>query len=257
MSDPEPEKASHFKSARLKVERAVSHANEYRAVLDAFVKSNPIRISAEIDPKTGQPIIKGVFEKPIPDGLFLSAADAIQNLRSALDQAASCCARAAGYSSRNTYFPHGKDEAGFMDYLGVKNCEKIPEVVREAIADLQPYYGGKGYLIRALHDLNIVDKHNKLLDVGYAVAKVQVSNNVRSSGGTTWRYSEGKLETLEPNPTSQVNERIQVTIRTTFLDVKAVKGEAVMHVLSEMTKVVSRAIEVMETGLATFIAIEK
>ena len=81
-----------------------------------------------------------------------------------LIRAVSGCAVQAGYSGRDTYFPHGQDEAGFERSLR-NNCNGVPEPVRKAIAALEPYYGGKSYLLRALHDLNIIDKHSELLEV--------------------------------------------------------------------------------------------
>jgi hypothetical protein len=236
-----------FASPKLKVERAKRHISDYRAVHKTFTESGPISITPDVDPKTGNMMVRMIWVKPVPGDLHITVADALYNLRSALDQAASCCARAASQSAKETYFPHGVDKAGFESSMREK-CKKVSEPARDAIAFLQPYYGGDGYLIRALHDLNLVDKHSDLIAVGAALRKVTIEQNVSAPAGKEiWQYREGKFELIEG--VTKIDNDVQVTLSVTFTDVEAVRGQPVTKVLYEMTDLVSRTIDILEAAM--------
>jgi hypothetical protein len=142
--------------------------------------------------------------------LRLTAADALYNLRSALDQAVCRSAVLAGKSPKQTYFPHGNDLAGFEAALASK-CKKVPQSVRLTIASLEPYYRGKGYLFRTLHDLNLVDKHSDLIGLGMTVTQAEVRQGYGFQGfepeGQIWRRREDEFEALDaPPPVLMMNE---------------------------------------------------
>ena len=176
----EPVQADEFEGPKLKIARAKRHIADYRLAFKALGEANIIAATPEVDPETGNDLWKVRLTQPIPSDLRLTAADAIYNLRSALDQAVCSCVRLAGKSPKDTYFPHGVNKAGFEISLREK-CEKVPEPVRAAIAGLEPYHGGSGYLLRVLHDLNIVDKHRDLIKVGVTLRKFSVSSGVGTS----------------------------------------------------------------------------
>lgn len=169
MSDP-------FASPRLKIERAKHHITDYRAAFKAMTESNIARTVSHLNPETGNTFYGVRVTEPPPSILRLTAADALYNLRSALDQGMCRCAILAGKSPKDTYFPHGIDKAGFEVSIG-KNCKKVPEPIRIAIASLEPYYGGNGYLFRVMHDLNVVDKHMDLIEVAPALRRISITKN--------------------------------------------------------------------------------
>jgi hypothetical protein len=175
--DSSGENVDPFGGPKLKIERAKHHISDYRAAFKAFSNSNIIRFRPEAGPQAGYGF-KIWLAEPLPGDLRVTAADALYNLRAALDQSVCRCAVLAGKSPSGTYFPHGKDNAGFEISLGDK-CKKVPEPVRRAIAALEPYYGGNGYLFRVLHDLNLVDKHTDLIAVGATLRRVTISPGTR------------------------------------------------------------------------------
>ena len=123
--DPSGDKREPFESPKLKVERAKHHVRDYRAAFKAFSESNIIRVRPETDAQAGD-WFKIWLSEPMPSDLRLTAADALYNLRSALDQAVCCSAVLAHKSPDGTYFPHGKDKAGFEISLG-QNARKFPD----------------------------------------------------------------------------------------------------------------------------------
>ncbi len=160
-----------FAGPKLKIKRAERHIADYRLAHKAFTESGAVRCVVEDNPDTWN-IYWGIHyaANPATGDMRVTAADAIYNLRAALDQAVSRCVKLARQSPKGTYFPQGQDKAGFETSLRGK-CKKVPESIRAAIAALEPYQGGAGYLFRVLHDLNVVDKHTDLLDVALAVQK--------------------------------------------------------------------------------------
>jgi hypothetical protein len=152
-----------FDGPKLKIERAKRHLADFRAVFRSLDNTDFVRYNLEPQAQGSGTDVVLAKEFDFPGDLTLVVGDALYNLRSALDQAASRCAVLAGKSPNRTYFPHGKDKAGFEDSLREK-CRQVPVEVRKAIVAQEPYYGGKGFLLRALHDLNLVDKHTELLN---------------------------------------------------------------------------------------------
>lgn len=51
----------------------------------------------------------------------------------------------------------------------------------QIIRECGPYCGGKGYLIRALHELNIVDKHRRLIQQDFAMQEVHIDQQIEST----------------------------------------------------------------------------
>jgi hypothetical protein len=184
----------------------------------------------------------------MPSDLRLTAADALYNLRSALDQAVCCCAVMAQKKSPDgTYFPHGKDQAGFEISLRTK-CKKVPEPVHAAIAALEPYYGGDGYLLRVLHDLNLVDKHTDLIMVGATLRRITISlGKGELPPREAWRRTENGFE-LIPSAT-EVDKHVKVTMAVTFADIEAIQGESVTKILTQLCDLVVKAVEIIEAAM--------
>jgi hypothetical protein len=151
-------------------------------------------------------------------------------------------------SPDETYFPHGRDKAGFEISLRTK-CKKVPEIVRRTIADLEPYHGGNGYLLRVLHDLNLVDKHTDLIAVGVVLRRVAISpGKGRLPTGEVWRRTEDSFE-LDPNA-PEADQHMKITMAVSFADVEAIQGESVTKILTQLCDLVAKTIEIIETAMS-------
>lgn len=245
--------ADPFEGPRLKIERAKKHVADFRAAHKSLEGLNLIRVIPKIDPETRHFRTTLELTEPLPGELRLTAADALYNLRSALDQAVCRSAVLAGKSPKETYFPHGKDIEGFDAALAAK-CRKVPETARSAIASLQPYHGGNGYLFRVLHDLNMVDKHSDLLALGMTVTRAEVRQGDGFQGfkpeGELWQRRKDQFERLGEVPAvvamNQVHHQFKVSLTVTFRDVEIMKNEPAAHVLDSFVEHVVQAVDVIE-----------
>lgn len=253
-----------FEGPRLKVERAKRHIADYRAAFRALDGTDFVElylkpsykpgILAEPETKRGDYDIRLKRVTRLPSDLALTAADAIYNLRSALDQAASRCAEQAGETPDQTYFPHGLNEAGFQASLR-KKCQEIPESVRDAITRLQPYYGGHGELIRALHDLNLVDKHTDLLLFTFAMEKMKFGP---ASGIRPFVWNRGIDEAeLAEHYITNADDKIKVTCTVAFSHIEILDRKPVTQVLNQLCDLVSRIIDILEEETSKWLALQK
>ena len=88
--------------------------------------------------------------------------DCIHNLRTALDLMASELARLNNKGDKHVYFPFAESEALFPTAIRSKCFHKCGQDAVDLIKTFAPYKGGNKHL-RALHDLDIADKHTALM----------------------------------------------------------------------------------------------
>lgn len=247
------ENVDPFEGPRLKIERAKKHVADFKAAHQTLEGLNLVRVIPKIDPETRYFRTTLELTQPLPGELRLTAADALYNLRSALDQGVCRSAVLAGKSPKETYFPHGKDIEGFETALAAK-CRKVPQAVRSALATLEPYHGGNGYLFRVLHDLNLIDKHSDLLGLGMTVTRAEVRQGYGFQGfrpeGELWRRREDQFEPLTELPgvmaMNQVHHQFKVSFSVTFGDLKIMQNEPAAHILDSLIEHVIQAVDVIE-----------
>ena len=121
----EPVQADKFEGPKLKIARAKRHIADYRLAFKALGEANIIAATPEVDPETGNDLWKVRLTQPIPSNLRLTAADAIYNLRPALDQAVRSCDRWRGNRRRTRIFPMGSIRRGLKSRSG-KNAKRFP-----------------------------------------------------------------------------------------------------------------------------------
>ncbi|MGA8099233.1 MAG: hypothetical protein WB810_11295 [Candidatus Cybelea sp.] len=159
-----------LKGTRLKIDRANKHIADFKEVVTQFLWFTPNLYGPQ--PKTRKnrnpKHLKDVFRLKValPNELFTTAGDAIHNLRSALDHVAFAIAIKAGVKSaralRDIDFPIRRNRKTFNDSL---NKAAVKQCGAKALAFyrcLKPYNRGNKRLW-ALQDLDVVDKHRKLL----------------------------------------------------------------------------------------------
>jgi DNA repair protein RadC len=161
--------------------RANEHIKNFDALMAEFVKLKPYRDFVEPDPDTGEMVctLRRVLDVPYP--LAEVTADAINNMRHALDHAVCACAQLNGHAKvDDTYFPFGNDAAHFESQL-LRKTRRVPEAVKTLIRDYQPYPGG-GDTLWALHKLCNADKHQTLIPVMNTFVELKIESG-RMGGG--------------------------------------------------------------------------
>jgi hypothetical protein len=147
-----------FDSAKQKVHRADYHIADFNRQVDSFVLSKPNEFEIHSDPKTGMQTIRIRFLKQVPDAIPFIIADAIHNLRAALDHVAwELAAIGNGVQNRHTKFITGGDRQSFK---GLCNGIETPsQWVKDAICTQEAFPGGRGHELYNLTELNNADKH--------------------------------------------------------------------------------------------------
>src|SRR6266446_6909759 len=101
MAAPDP-----FESAKLLIERAGEHVDDFKRKCDEFFKRKPYAQFVDTQSKPGKELYKLRLTEEIPVRWSTIVADAISNLRHALDHAIGASARAAGATRlKAVYFP--------------------------------------------------------------------------------------------------------------------------------------------------------
>jgi hypothetical protein len=89
--------------------------------------------------------------------------DAVHNLRVSLDALATELAAANNENSKNVYFPFADSAEGLERQIKDKNFRRCGPQAVALLKTLAPYRGGNLEL-RAIHDLDIADKHNGMVE---------------------------------------------------------------------------------------------
>jgi hypothetical protein len=156
---PEEADAIPFALARTKLLRAHHFIEELEADQAEYASSKPVSIEPVfVDGVQVGMNLKQTAATLLPGAI---AADAIHSLRTALDLIASELARRKGESDKHVYFPFGTDEAHFEGQIVRKNFHLAGDDAVALLRTFKPYATGNAEL-RALHDLDIQDKHRGL-----------------------------------------------------------------------------------------------
>lgn len=151
-----------FVGARLKIARARKHFGDLKEMLGGWTNSSPavVDFRSNFDAKGNpqQAFLKTTWTPPdVEFGTIVG--DIVHNLRSALDL---LVVEAAGPKCEKAYFPFARSADDLARTIRRSNLDLAPEYVQELILTLKPYHGGDEKL-RALHDLDLMDKHNRLI----------------------------------------------------------------------------------------------
>jgi hypothetical protein len=152
-----------FDSARWTVVRAKMHIDELNGLIDGFVNENPWTFDVDRQSKPGYCLHKIRFTKPFPELWPCILFDAVNNLRSTLDQCGYATAVASGASrTKFTKFPIGDDLSGLdKDIKGW--CKDIPQDISTLFRRFEPYKGGNGSAIWAINKICNAKKHCALM----------------------------------------------------------------------------------------------
>jgi hypothetical protein len=160
-----------FRSLKRRIVRANEHISAFKAGADAFFDMQPYTRVVERDPETGGEIRKLALTRPLPDHITDLAFEAIEALRSALDQAGYAAAVAGGaVRPKSSYFPIA-DFPGELDHVIKRRCKDIPPDVVTLFRSFRPYKGGNG-LVWAMNKACNTSKHCLLQVLGVTASSM-------------------------------------------------------------------------------------
>ncbi|MEQ9190477.1 MAG: hypothetical protein RLQ25_08225 [Alphaproteobacteria bacterium] len=152
-----------FSAPAAKIRRALRHLSELQQCINEHLASNPVEWKSEITEVDGRRAFAfQMHSEALPSDLGLIVGDVIHNLRAALDLAACELVRANGESDANVYFPFCRNADELDTIIRSRNFHRAGPNAVALLADLKPYADGNTAL-RAIHDLDIQDKHQALI----------------------------------------------------------------------------------------------
>jgi hypothetical protein len=212
----------------VKIDRARKHLAELEAETAAFLKANPIQFLPD-----HEHVFKGALFSftlrfpPVPLALGAVLGDVIHNLRTALDLTASDLARINGASPEGVYFPFCED-ADFLDsMIKRRNFDRAGSDAVALLKELKPYRGGN-VALRALHEMDVEDKHKALIP------------NLMSVGSPIIQMWE---DDGTPNPRVIGDPNAPSSVEFVFPAGLGLDGREIVPTLHEMVKLVEDIVE--------------
>ncbi|WP_145923402.1 hypothetical protein [Sphingopyxis macrogoltabida] len=158
-----------FSDSRIKLRRAKRLINELRSVLDPVLEKGLVSYSngrfhqENVNDKelTGKVSVE-IHIREIPEDTPAILGDIVHNMRAALDLMASEMAELNGRSRTGVYFPFARDADGLEEQIKRKKFNRCGADAIDLVKDLKPWKGGNVEL-RAVHDLDVMDKHQSLM----------------------------------------------------------------------------------------------
>lgn len=239
-----------FEAARLKVDRANKHINDLEDCLGTFLRTKPYNMRIEVDPKTGENLLRFQSTKNIPDDVPLIIGDAVNNLRSALDLMVAEIYRQAGENDTSARFPFHESRDNLVDTVS-KGIEAFaPAIASLIVNQIKPHKGGND-LLWSLNKLNVMDKHRLLIPVIGAVelsgVHLEDSNGNVFEGITLGIDTDGKFFTpISTTGQLQIKNYGQPSISISFPFGSPLQGKPVVGSLSELSQLVTGIVETVD-----------
>ena len=153
-----------FEGSKLKIARSRRHIDNLKSEIARYLRNDPGGLLLVLDNDTKKHWVTFRMRDKFPPDLSLIFGDAIHNLRVALDILANDIVVLSGTQPRKVYFPFAEDSSGLEDQIKSKLKGASSDAI-DMIRALKPYRGGNDAL-RALHDLDITDKHFAIITLG-------------------------------------------------------------------------------------------
>lgn len=241
-----------FEASALKINRAKRHIEEFRSEALKFLESGPVHVVVEERPEF--PAHLGVYgfvariRAGVPHDLSAIIGDAFHNLRTSLDLMATDLVRLNGKNAEGVYFPFAKNADELDAQIRLKRMNRASPEAIKLVREQKPYIGGNAPL-RALHDLDIRDKHQALIP---SLAAVQLPpfilmmgshpNQIPSFGSSITR--DGQLIVVLPRaPNLPVGTELPATAGLVWGADSPFPTESVIPVLESLAKLVAGILE--------------
>jgi hypothetical protein len=161
-----------FEASRLKLSRAERHIQELRDEMAKYLAAEPLSIVVE---ELDGPGLKDCcsfvarIHKPVPRDFSATIGDAIHNLRATLDVLACDLVRMNSESAKDVQFPFAMNADELDLQIKKKKMTRASPAALALLRSLKPYTGGN-IALRAIHDLDIKDKHQALIPAASVAA---------------------------------------------------------------------------------------
>jgi hypothetical protein len=236
MSDP-------FHSSKYSIARAKNHIRDLERQMHEFIESQPYTEVVEIDAQRVEQVHKIKLVKPMPIALQGIAADAVNNLRNALDQAIYAIT-----PRKNAFFPIAPDAPHFENAVKGR-CKHLPQEIIDLLRGFKPYKGGNS-LLWALNELSNTNKHAIIRPVAIASGGIEYWNMVVNDGASVmppvWDRAKNEMELIRLRPGGKFDANFHFISHIAISDVEFVDGQPADAVLNEFVRIVEGVVMAIE-----------
>ena len=155
-----------YDGAKLKIGRAHAHLGSFRKAESDFRKRNPLLVTVEHPAQLGDlpyDLWVARLRIEVPSFFPVIIGDALHNMRAALDLTASDVVRLNGQRFDDVYFPFAESAEALDRQIKNKNFNRAHPDMIAVLRSLKPYTKDSDWTLRAIHDLDVIDKHKSLL----------------------------------------------------------------------------------------------
>jgi hypothetical protein len=239
-----------FVSARLKIERAKSHITELDREIANFLSRDPYRLVLDSYDQRGWCCWRIHVIEDAPLTLSAMIGDAIHNLRTSLDHLAHNLVLLNQGNTHNVYFPFCNTETELDKVIKDRHLDQAGPGVVNIIKMIKPYRGGND-LLRLLHDLDIIDKHQLLLTTLSFIGLPNMSGIAEGSytdfGKTA---TNGGFESIRcytpPIPNVCINQEFVASVELSICGTESYNINPVVPLLHMLTQCVEEIVNTFE-----------
>lgn len=239
-------------SPKRRLARAKDKISRLEKRIATFFKKKPGTRVIETDAK-GVTTHAFKFTRKIPESWADAAVEAIEALRSALDQCGYAVAVRAGVAEpKNAYFPFG-DTVAELDANVKGRCKNLPPEISVLFRSFDSHKGGN-YSLWALNKLCNANKHRLLMPVGIASVGMGVNRMMIKAGSSgavkipspAFDREKNQIVIATVGPGGQLEYDINLSFIVAFDEFNGVKGGPAVGILDAIAGEVDRVLRATE-----------
>ena len=244
MSKPPP----LLESPKRRLARAKANISRLEKRIATFFKRKPGDYIREVNPQ-GMTVHAFKFHRKIPDSWADVAVEAIEALRSSLDQCGYAVAMRAGVAEpKNAYFPFG-DSVIDLDANVKGRCKDLPPDISALFRSFEPHEGGN-YTLWALNKLCNANKHRLLMPVGIHSGGMMVNKAIMSGGvriiAPFFDREKNQIVFAMVDPGGQLQYDVQLSFNVSFDEFNGVAAGPAVGILNAIAGEVDRVLRATE-----------
>lgn len=234
-------------SPKQRLARGKRHIRLLEKRIGSFFKKKPGEQFSELE-ADGYTTHGFKFTRKIPDSWSDSGAEAIEALRSSLDQCGYAVALRAGViEPRYAYFPFG-DSVADLDSVAKRRCKDLPVEIRALFRAFDAHEGGN-YTLWALNKLCNANKHRLLVPVGVTTGGLEI-NSMTLSGGYTpmpiFDRTKNQVVLARIESGGNFEYDVKLTFFVEFDEINGVKSGPAVGILDAIAGEVDRVLRATE-----------
>jgi hypothetical protein len=241
-------KPDPFESPKRRLKRGKEHTRRLEKRIQTFLKKKPYERIEDVDSE-GVATHALKFTRDFPDSWADAAVEALEALRSALDQTGYAAAILGGaVEPKSAYFPIA-DTVADLDSVVKGRCRDLPTQIRTLFRNFDAYERGN-YALWALNKLCGANKHRLLMPIGALSPGMKMAGGVLRDGeifGPNWNREKNQIEFARVRPGGEFKYNAQITFFVGFEEFNSVKAGPAVGILDHVAGEVHKIISATET----------